>query len=167
MGNSQFLLSPEFDLHLYFSRHLIYKSTVFSTYYYTKIQEIQKKLNFAQKRGVRVAISQKGHLGISQNVHQIEAFRPPGYEELSEFTGMDLTIEMNCAVSTPQIELPSPILEKYASFTDIHCGVDRRLCMLGHINDPKRFSATRLNIMSFVPHGPDGHHHSNKHYFEY
>ena len=75
------------------------KKYVFATYFCPKIQEIQKKLNFAQKRGVRVAISQKGLLGILQNLHQIEAFRSPGHEELSEFTGMDLTLEMNCVRS--------------------------------------------------------------------
>ena len=58
-----------------------------------------KKFDFAQKRGVRDAISQKGLLEFFQNLYQIEAFRSPGDVELSEFTGMDLALDMNCAQS--------------------------------------------------------------------
>ena len=49
--------------------------------------------------GVRDAISEKGLLEFFQNLHQIEGFRSRGDVELSEFTGMDLALEMNCAVS--------------------------------------------------------------------
>ena len=53
-------------------------------------------MKIALKKGVRGAISQKAALGILIDVHQIHLFIIPVYEELSKFTEMQVTPEMNC-----------------------------------------------------------------------
>ena len=47
--------------------------------------------------GVRGAISQKAALGILIYIHQIHLFIIPVHEELSKFTEMEVTLEMNSA----------------------------------------------------------------------
>ena len=63
------------------------------------MEETKKKLYFAQKRGVRVAISQNQRMEILWNMRQIDAFGSPGHVELSNITGQTVTPKMNCAWS--------------------------------------------------------------------
>ena len=52
-------------------------------------------MKIALKKGVRGAISQKAALGILIDIHQIHLFIIPVHEELSKFTEMKVTLEMN------------------------------------------------------------------------
>ena len=54
-----------------------------------------KKVENCLKKGVRGAISQKAALGILIDIHQIHLFIIPVHEELSKFTEMKVTLEMN------------------------------------------------------------------------
>ena len=56
-----------------------------------------KKVENCLKKGVRGAISQKAALGILIDIHQIHLFIIPVHEELSKFTEMKVTLEMNSA----------------------------------------------------------------------
>ena len=55
-------------------------------------------MKIALKKGVRGAISQKAALGILIYIHQIHLFIIPVHEELSKFTEMKVTLEMNSAL---------------------------------------------------------------------
>ena len=52
-------------------------------------------MKIALKKGVRGAISQKAALGILIYIHQIHLFIIPVHEEMSKFTEMKVTLEMN------------------------------------------------------------------------
>ena len=54
-----------------------------------------KKVENCLKKGVRGAISQKAALGILIDIHKIHLFITPVHEELSKFTEMKVTLEMN------------------------------------------------------------------------
>ena len=54
-----------------------------------------KKVENCLKKGVRGAISQKAALGILIDIHQIYRFIIPVHEELSKFTEMQVTLEIN------------------------------------------------------------------------
>ena len=52
-------------------------------------------MKIALKKGVRGAISQKAALGILIYIHQIHLFIIPVHEDMSKFTEVKVTLEMN------------------------------------------------------------------------
>ena len=63
-----------------------------------------KKYFFVPKKGVRGAISQKGGIGILQDIPQFGAFRIPIYVALSESMELDLDFVQNCAESASRLQ---------------------------------------------------------------
>ena len=67
-------------------------------YNFSQLFEINEKKNyFVPKKGVRGAISQKGGIGILQDILQFGAFRIPIYVALSESMELDFDFVQNCA----------------------------------------------------------------------
>ena len=63
-------------------------------------------MKIALKKGVRGAISQKAALGILIYIHQIHLFIIPVHEEMSKFTEMKVTLEMNSGKDAKQASWP-------------------------------------------------------------
>ena len=69
-------------------------------------------MKIALKKGVRGAISQKAALGILIDIHQIHLFIIPVHEELSKFTEMKVTLEMNSAEQLGKLLKGTPLMRK-------------------------------------------------------